>query len=91
MPRLQDISESPARRAFLVMGDDSRLLIKIEADTATFPDAATEHDIMGELYKDWQPTTGLVNKDIGDLLISIGGELRGKPELTHLDGEKPTV
>ncbi len=88
---ITDTSTSSARRGFLITGDDKRIVITVEADTATFPDSATEHDIMGELYKDWQPTTGLVNKDIGELLISIGVELLGKPELTHLDGEKPMV
>jgi hypothetical protein len=88
---LQDISESAARRAFLLLSDDQRIVFQVEADEATFPDEAARGDIMGELYKDWQPLTGMTNADLGRLMINIGCELMRKPTLQHLDGEKPIV
>lgn len=90
MRLLTDISTTSAQRAFLVQGDDDRFSISVNGEQLVIPQEM-ENDIDGSHHATWQEKTGLTNDDIGRLLIAIGVELRRKPALTHLDGEKPTV
>lgn len=91
MPRLlSDISSTAAQRAFLIQGDDDRFSITVNAERSIIP-AEWEGDIHAGIHASWESMPGLTNDDIGQLLINIGIELRRKGQLTHLDGEKPTV
>lgn len=90
MRLLQDTSTDTAVRSFLVQGDDERFTLRLHAEQCVIP-AEWQHDIDGEAHAEWQDKPGLTNEDFGQLLINIGLELRRKGELTHLDGQKPTV
>lgn len=90
MKLLTDLSTAIAERIALVQGDDQRITLTVNWERRVIPDEMA-CDIHGDTAATWEPMTGIVNDDIGRLLIDVGIEFCRKGELTHLDGEPPTV